>query len=81
MTLLLSIILQFPDIVQFCEDMANLGKTVIVAALDGTYQRKVGGVMCKVGGEWLPPCGLMGCSVSAALWSNPGAGAPCRDCD
>uniref|UniRef100_H3D962 Thymidine kinase n=1 Tax=Tetraodon nigroviridis TaxID=99883 RepID=H3D962_TETNG len=26
----------FPDIVEFCEEMANLGKTVIVAALDGT---------------------------------------------
>ena len=41
--------LQFPDIVQFCEEMANLGKTVIVAALDGTFQRKVGLVE--------PPCG------------------------
>jgi len=30
----------FPDIVQFCEDMAKLRKTVIVAALDGDYQRK-----------------------------------------
>ncbi|KAM9769083.1 thymidine kinase, cytosolic [Menidia menidia] len=30
----------FPDIVEFCEEMANLGKTVIVAALDGTFQRK-----------------------------------------
>ncbi|XP_069848986.1 thymidine kinase, cytosolic isoform X3 [Dipodomys merriami] len=31
----------FPDIVEFCETMANNGKTVIVAALDGTFQRKV----------------------------------------
>ncbi|XP_040001402.1 thymidine kinase, cytosolic [Xiphias gladius] len=30
----------FPDTVQFCEEMANLGKTIIVAALDGTFQRK-----------------------------------------
>lgn len=30
----------FPDIVPFCEDMANGGKVVIVAALDGTFQRK-----------------------------------------
>ncbi|GAB1297115.1 Thymidine kinase, cytosolic [Apodemus speciosus] len=30
----------FPDIVDFCEKMANQGKTVIVAALDGTFQRK-----------------------------------------
>lgn len=35
--------LQFPDIVDFCEEMANDGKTVIVAALDGTFQRKVRG--------------------------------------
>ncbi|XP_047614538.1 thymidine kinase, cytosolic isoform X2 [Phacochoerus africanus] len=31
----------FPDIVEFSETMANEGKTVIVAALDGTFQRKV----------------------------------------
>ncbi|KAG7491193.1 hypothetical protein MATL_G00000370 [Megalops atlanticus] len=30
----------FPDTVEFCEEMANRGKTVIVAALDGTFQRK-----------------------------------------
>ncbi|XP_027706022.1 thymidine kinase, cytosolic isoform X2 [Vombatus ursinus] len=30
----------FPDIVEFSENMANAGKTVIVAALDGTFQRK-----------------------------------------
>lgn len=30
----------FPDLSVFCEDMANRGKTVIVAALDGTFQRK-----------------------------------------
>ena len=30
----------FPDIIEFAESMANNGKTVIVAALDGTYQRK-----------------------------------------
>ncbi|KAI1283782.1 Thymidine kinase, cytosolic [Halotydeus destructor] len=29
----------FPDIVNFAESMANMGKTVIVAALDGSYQR------------------------------------------
>uniref|UniRef100_A0A8C7X6T1 Thymidine kinase n=1 Tax=Oryzias sinensis TaxID=183150 RepID=A0A8C7X6T1_9TELE len=32
--------LQFPDTVEFSEEMANLGKTVIVAALDATFQRK-----------------------------------------
>lgn len=31
---------QFPDLVSFSEEMANKGKTVIIAALDGTYQRK-----------------------------------------
>ena len=30
----------FPDVVEFSEEMADLGKTVIIAALDGTYQRK-----------------------------------------
>ncbi|XP_062311904.1 thymidine kinase, cytosolic [Osmerus eperlanus] len=33
----------FPDTVEFCEEMANKGKTVIVAALDGTFQRKAFG--------------------------------------
>ncbi|XP_054989296.1 thymidine kinase, cytosolic isoform X2 [Sorex araneus] len=33
----------FPDIVDFSEAMANAGKTVIVAALDGTFQRKAFG--------------------------------------
>ncbi|RNA40085.1 Thymidine cytosolic [Brachionus plicatilis] len=30
----------YKDVVEFCEKMANMGKIVIVAALDGTYQRK-----------------------------------------
>ncbi|GFT45675.1 thymidine kinase, cytosolic [Nephila pilipes] len=30
----------FPDVVSFAEEIANNGKIVIVAALDGTYQRK-----------------------------------------
>ena len=30
----------FPDVVEFSEKMANHGKTVIIAALDGTFQRK-----------------------------------------
>lgn len=30
----------FPDLVEFAERMANAGKIVIVAALDGTFQRK-----------------------------------------
>ena len=30
----------FSDIVEFCEDLANSGAIVLVAALDGTFQRK-----------------------------------------
>lgn len=33
----------FPDIVSFAEKMANDGKIVIVAALDGTFQRRAFG--------------------------------------
>ncbi|MBN3286213.1 KITH protein, partial [Polyodon spathula] len=33
----------FPDTVEFCEEMADRGKTIIVAALDGTFQRKAFG--------------------------------------
>lgn len=33
----------FPDTVAFAEEMANLGKIIIVAALDGTFQRKAFG--------------------------------------
>lgn len=32
----------FPDVTQFCEDMANMGKMVLVAALDGTFQGRMG---------------------------------------
>ena len=34
-------IFQFPDVVEFSEKMAEMGRTVIVAALDSTYQREV----------------------------------------
>ena len=30
----------FPDVVEFCDRAANLGKIVVVAALDGTFERK-----------------------------------------
>ena len=30
----------FEEIVEFSEKMANMGKTVIIAALDGTFERK-----------------------------------------
>lgn len=35
------LLIKFPDIVEFSEEMASLGKIVIIAALDGTFQRKV----------------------------------------
>ncbi|KAG8507474.1 Thymidine kinase, cytosolic [Galemys pyrenaicus] len=38
----------FPDIVEFSETMANAGKTVIVAALDGTFQRKAFGTILSL---------------------------------
>ena len=30
----------FPDLAEFCDSAANEGKTVIVAALDGTFERR-----------------------------------------
>lgn len=36
----LNLLCKFPDIVSFSERWANQGRTVIVAALDGTFQRK-----------------------------------------
>lgn len=39
---------QFPDVVTFSEEMANRGKVVIVAALDGTFQRKPFGRICDL---------------------------------
>ena len=30
----------FEDIIEFCEEAANSGKIVVVAALDGTFERK-----------------------------------------
>jgi hypothetical protein len=38
----------FPDIVSFCEVQANRGKVVIVASLDGTFQRKEFGQILQV---------------------------------
>uniref|UniRef100_F7DNI2 Thymidine kinase n=1 Tax=Ornithorhynchus anatinus TaxID=9258 RepID=F7DNI2_ORNAN len=38
----------FPDTVEFSEAMANAGKTVIVAALDGTFQRKAFGTILNL---------------------------------
>ena len=40
--------LQFPDVVDFSEMMANAGKIVVVAALDGTYQRSGFGNMLSL---------------------------------
>ena len=36
-----SVLFQFPDVVSFCDQMADKGKIIIVAALDGTFQRQV----------------------------------------
>merc|ERR1711959_191235 len=30
----------FPDLIEFCDEMANKGKTIVIAALDGDFQRK-----------------------------------------
>lgn len=38
----------FPDLVAFTERAANAGKVVIVAALDGTYQRQPFGAVCDL---------------------------------
>ena len=35
----------YPDIVDFCDKMANQGKIVIVAALDGDYEKKLFNVL------------------------------------
>ena len=38
----------FPDLIEFCEMMASYGKKVLVAALDGTFQRKPFGDIHKL---------------------------------
>eukprot|EP00040_Diaphanoeca_grandis_P028701 m.166627 g.166627 ORF g.166627 m.166627 type:complete len:244 (-) comp31435_c1_seq1:891-1622(-) len=38
----------FPDVVEFCELMANQGKTVIVAALDGDFLRRPFGQIAEL---------------------------------
>src|SRR5437763_1686028 len=47
------------DLVEFCESMANAGKIILVAALDGTFERKVcfGGLLSRgslAGLDWQP---------------------------
>lgn len=44
----MKIYFQFPDVVEFSELMANAGKIVVVAALDGTYQRSGFGNMLSL---------------------------------
>mmetsp|Transcript_24835 Transcript_24835/g.53824 ORF Transcript_24835/g.53824 Transcript_24835/m.53824 type:complete len:134 (+) Transcript_24835:3-404(+) len=38
----------FPDIVPFCDMLASEGKIVVVAALDGTFQRKPFGTVLEL---------------------------------
>lgn len=38
----------FPDIIQFCEGMANIGKIVIVACLDSDFRRQPFGKICEL---------------------------------
>jgi thymidine kinase len=38
----------FPDIIEFCDDMANAGKIVIVAALDSDFRRQPFGNICQI---------------------------------
>ncbi|KAK6620415.1 hypothetical protein RUM44_006816 [Polyplax serrata] len=38
----------FCDLISFCENLANKGKIVIIAALDGTYQRTAFGDILKL---------------------------------
>src|SRR5690349_15640390 len=38
----------FPDTTQFCELLAQRGKIVIVAALDGTFERKPFGAVLEL---------------------------------
>ncbi|KAG6957737.1 hypothetical protein JG687_00009798 [Phytophthora cactorum] len=37
----------YPDLVEFCQDAATMGKVVVVAALDATFERKVGDVRVR----------------------------------
>lgn len=63
-------IYQFPDIVNFCEEMANDGKTVIVAALDGTFQRKASGKLI---------CHYKLCKLFLGIQYNPGFSTSSRE--
>ncbi|TMW57262.1 hypothetical protein Poli38472_003187 [Pythium oligandrum] len=38
----------FPDLIEFCNEAANAGKVVIVAALDGTFEKKPFGSVCDL---------------------------------
>jgi thymidine kinase len=38
----------FPDLLEFCDAQANAGKEVIVASLDGDFQRKPFGDICEL---------------------------------
>ena len=40
-SLMMYIFIHYIKLAEFCEDLANEGKIVLVAALDGTFDRKV----------------------------------------
>lgn len=50
----------FPDLVQFCEKLAARGRVVIVAALDGTFQRQVSSS---------PPALELKFEICSAIWT------------
>ena len=72
--------LQFPDVVEFSETMANAGKTVIVAALDGTFQRKVR-LWVGAGREEGARAAQGPFSVSVRRMRAPWTTRPCRSPD
>ncbi len=63
----------FPDLIEFCETMANLGHSVVVSALDSDFARRPFGKIC----EFIPKCDMviklkgmcMICNLSASAFS------------
>lgn len=64
----------FDDIADFCEKMANTGKIVIVAALDGTFERKPFGCILTIAEDVIKLSAVCSyCTKDAAFTHRIGA--------
>ena len=66
----------FPDLVEFCDSMANAGKQVVVAALDGDFLRQPFGDILRCRSPPPPPCPAASACAWTCVVSRPARSPP-----